>query len=153
MKRHGFKGQPASHGVSLVHRSMGSAGQSQGGGSRVYPGKKMAGRHGGEQKTIQNVQVLKVDGESGVVVLKGACFFYLYNKSSQPSISWGRGRAKRPLAGFVFDGRFSPPPLHIPPNLNDVPVFFPPTPVVLSPSSNKNSTRPNSFALGEKQAA
>ena len=71
MKRHGFHGQPASHGVSLTHRSMGSAGQSQGGGSRVYPGKKMPGRMGGQQVTTQNVKVLQVDEEKGIVVLNG----------------------------------------------------------------------------------
>ena len=71
MKRHGFKGQPASHGHSLSHRSMGSAGQSQGGGSRVLPGKRMPGRMGGQQVTVQNAQVLQVDEEKGIVVLKG----------------------------------------------------------------------------------
>lgn len=71
MKRWGFHGQPASHGVSLTHRSMGSAGQSQGGGSRVYPGKKMAGRMGGQRVTVQNVKVLKVDEQNGLVVLNG----------------------------------------------------------------------------------
>ena len=71
MKKHGFRGQDASHGVSLTHRSMGSAGQSQGGGSRVYPGKKMAGRMGGQQVTVQNSKVLKVDDENGLVVLNG----------------------------------------------------------------------------------
>lgn len=71
MKRHGFSGQPASHGNSLTHRAMGSAGQSQGGGSRVLPGKKMPGRMGGQQVTTQNVKVLKVDVEKGIVVLKG----------------------------------------------------------------------------------
>ena len=71
MKRHGFKGQGASHGVSLTHRSMGSAGQSQGGGSRVLPGKKMPGRMGNHQVTTQNVKVMKVDDEKGIVVLNG----------------------------------------------------------------------------------
>ena len=71
MKRHGFKGQPASHGVSLTHRSMGSAGQSQGGGSRVLPGKKMPGRMGNHQVTVQNVKVMKIDDERGLVVLNG----------------------------------------------------------------------------------
>ena len=71
MKRWGFSGQPASHGVSLTHRAMGSAGQSQGGGSRVYPGKKMAGRMGGQQVTVQNIKVLKVDEANGLVVLSG----------------------------------------------------------------------------------
>ena len=74
MKRHGFHGQPASHGVSLTHRSMGSSGPSQGGGSRVYPGKKMAGRMGGQQVTTQNVKVMKVDDEKGIVVLNGLIF-------------------------------------------------------------------------------
>ena len=76
MKRWGFHGQPASHGVSLTHRSLGSAGQSQGGGSRVYPGKKMAGRMGGQQVTVQNVKVLKVDDENGLVVLNGLCRWF-----------------------------------------------------------------------------
>ncbi|KAF8474956.1 translation protein [Kalaharituber pfeilii] len=56
MKRHGWGGQPASHGNSLSHRVLGSAGQSQGGGSRVYPGKTMAGRMGGHQVTVQNLK-------------------------------------------------------------------------------------------------
>lgn len=71
MKRWGFKGQPASHGVSLTHRAMGSSGQSQGGGSRVLPGKKMPGRMGGHQVTMQSVKVVEVDDEKGIVVLKG----------------------------------------------------------------------------------
>lgn len=71
MKRHGFKGQPASHGHSKTHRSIGSVGPSQGGGSRVLPGKKMPGRMGGQQVTSQNVKVMKVDEEKGIVVLKG----------------------------------------------------------------------------------
>lgn len=71
MKRWGWSGQPASHGNSLTHRAMGSAGQSQGGGSRVLPGKRMAGRMGGEQHTVQNLKVLKVQPELGIVVVSG----------------------------------------------------------------------------------
>jgi large subunit ribosomal protein L3 len=71
MKRWGFHGAGASHGTSLTHRAMGSAGQGQGGGSRVYPGKKMAGRMGNEQVTVQNVKVLQVDGEKGILVVHG----------------------------------------------------------------------------------
>lgn len=71
MKRHGFKGQPASHGNSKTHRVMGSSGASQGSGSRVLPGKKMPGNMGGQQVTVQNVKVLKVDKEKGIVVLNG----------------------------------------------------------------------------------
>ncbi|RAL64065.1 hypothetical protein DID88_003253 [Monilinia fructigena] len=50
---------------------MGSAGASQGSGSRVHPGKRMAGRMGNHQVTIQNVKVLKVDAEKGLVLLNG----------------------------------------------------------------------------------
>lgn len=71
MKRHGWKGQPASHGNSLSHRVMGSSGASQGSGSRVHPGKKMPGRMGGNQVTVQNVKVVKVDDERGLIVLHG----------------------------------------------------------------------------------
>ncbi|RAL16552.1 mitochondrial 54S ribosomal protein uL3m [Aspergillus homomorphus CBS 101889] len=72
MKRHGFGGQDRSHGVSLTHRSLGSAGPSQGGGSRVYPGKKMAGNMGNEQNTVQNLKILQVDQENGIIVVNGS---------------------------------------------------------------------------------
>ncbi|KAI0142355.1 translation protein [Hypoxylon sp. NC0597] len=71
MKRHGFAGQEASHGNSKNHRTIGTSGPSQGGGSRVHPGKKMPGRMGGERVTIQNLRVLKVDNETGIVVVNG----------------------------------------------------------------------------------
>ncbi|KAK5997819.1 YmL9 [Cladobotryum mycophilum] len=71
MKRHGFKGQEASHGNSKNHRTIGSTGPSQGGGSRVIPGKKMPGRMGNEWRTVQNLKVLKVDNELGVVLVSG----------------------------------------------------------------------------------
>lgn len=72
MKRWGFSGQPASHGNSLTHRAMGSSGASQGSGSRVLPGKKMAGNMGAERHTVQCLKVLKVDKENGIVVVNGA---------------------------------------------------------------------------------
>ncbi|KAF2710636.1 mitochondrial 54S ribosomal protein YmL9 [Pleomassaria siparia CBS 279.74] len=71
MKRHGFSGQPASHGQSLMHRGMGSAGGSQGSGSRVLPGKRMPGRMGNERVTVKNLKVLQVDAENGIVVVNG----------------------------------------------------------------------------------
>ena len=73
MKRHGFGGQDASHGASLSHRSLGSTGARQGGGARVYPGKKMAGRMGNQQVTTQNLKVLSVDVDKGLVVVSGKC--------------------------------------------------------------------------------
>ncbi|GMM53184.1 mitochondrial 54S ribosomal protein YmL9 [Starmerella bacillaris] len=71
MKRWGFAGQPASHGVSVVHRSAGSIGQNTD-PARVFPGKKMAGRMGFETRTIQNVEVIEVDDANGLVLLKGS---------------------------------------------------------------------------------
>lgn len=70
MKRHGFHGLRASHGVSISHRSAGSMGQSQDPG-RVLPGKKMAGRMGGQRVTVQNVKVVEVDHEAGTVMVQG----------------------------------------------------------------------------------
>ena len=72
MKRWNFSGQPASHGNSLAHRLMGSSGGGQGMGSRVLPGKKMPGRMGGEQATVSNLRVMKIDKENGIVVVHGA---------------------------------------------------------------------------------
>lgn len=71
MKRHGFSGQPASHGQSLMHRGMGSAGGGQGSGSRVHPGKRMPGRMGNERVTVKNLKVLQVDEANGIVVVHG----------------------------------------------------------------------------------
>ncbi|KAL9082741.1 MAG: hypothetical protein Q9159_006201 [Coniocarpon cinnabarinum] len=71
MKRWNMGGQPASHGVSLVHRSLGSAGGSQGSGSRVIPGKKMAGRMGNERHTVQNLKILQIDEDSGLIIVNG----------------------------------------------------------------------------------
>lgn len=71
MKRHGFSGQGASHGNSKNHRTGGSVGPSQGSGSRVLPGKKMPGRMGNERVTIQNLPILMVDNDLGVIVVKG----------------------------------------------------------------------------------
>ncbi len=71
MKKHGMSGQPASHGQSLTHRTLGSAGGSQGSGSRVHPGKRMAGRMGGVIHTVQNLKVLMTDAEKGILVVKG----------------------------------------------------------------------------------
>lgn len=70
MKRHGFKGLPATHGVSKAHRSAGSMGPTQDPG-RVLPGKKMAGRMGGKSCVTQNLEVLHVDGDNGILVVKG----------------------------------------------------------------------------------
>lgn len=59
MKRWGFKGQGASHGNSKAHRLAGSTGQCQDPG-KVFPGKKMPGRMGGEKRSVMSVLVYKV---------------------------------------------------------------------------------------------
>ncbi|KAH7320907.1 translation protein [Stachybotrys elegans] len=71
MKRHGFAGQEASHGNSKNHRTIGSVGPSQGGGSRVLPGKKMPGRMGNEFVTVQNLKIMRVDNELGTILVSG----------------------------------------------------------------------------------
>jgi large subunit ribosomal protein L3 len=70
MKRHGFGGMRASHGVSKTHRALGSTGQCQDPG-RVFKGKKMAGRMGTDRVTIQNLKVYKIDPERNLVYVKG----------------------------------------------------------------------------------
>jgi large subunit ribosomal protein L3 len=70
MKRWGFAGQPASHGNTKKHRAHGSIGQCQDPG-RVFKGKKMAGRMGGRNRTVQSVLVYKVDTERNLVYVKG----------------------------------------------------------------------------------
>ena len=71
MKRHGFHGLRASHGVSVSHRSHGSTGNSQDPG-KVWKGKKMAGQMGAKQRTTQHLEIVRVDAERGLVMMKGA---------------------------------------------------------------------------------
>lgn len=71
MKRHGFKGQPASHGAHRVHRAPGSVG-SCATPARVFKGTRMAGRLGGVKTTTLNLEVVQADPESGVVLVRGA---------------------------------------------------------------------------------
>ncbi len=70
MKRWGFHGLRASHGVSISHRSHGSIGQCQDPG-KVFKGKKMAGHMGDRRVTVQNLEVMGVDRERGLVLVKG----------------------------------------------------------------------------------
>lgn len=71
MKRHNFGGLRASHGVSVSHRSLGSTGQCQDPG-RVFKGKKMAGHMGAERVTTQNLEIVGVDLEDNLILVKGA---------------------------------------------------------------------------------
>lgn len=71
IKRWNFTMGDATHGNSLSHRSPGSIGQRQTPG-RVFPGKKMSGHMGAETKTIQGLEVVRVDAERGLIAVKGA---------------------------------------------------------------------------------
>lgn len=71
IKRHNFGGLPASHGVSITHRSHGSTGQRQDPG-KVFKGKKMAGHMGSVRVTTQNLEVVATDAERGILLIKGA---------------------------------------------------------------------------------
>ena len=71
MKRHNFAGLRASHGVSISHRSHGSTGQCQDPG-KVFKGKKMAGQLGNKRVTTQNVSVVSIDKDEGLILIKGS---------------------------------------------------------------------------------
>ena len=71
MKRWNFGGLRATHGVSVSHRSHGSTGNRQDPG-RTFPGKKMAGHYGTETVTTQNLTIVRVDAERGLILVKGA---------------------------------------------------------------------------------
>ena len=71
IKRWNFSMQDATHGNSLSHRAPGSIGQNQSPG-RVWKGKKMAGHMGAERVTIQSLEVVRVDAERNLILVKGA---------------------------------------------------------------------------------
>jgi large subunit ribosomal protein L3 len=71
MKRWGFGGLRATHGVSVSHRSLGSTGQRQDPG-KVFKGKKMAGHMGDKQRTQQNLEIVSTDVERGLLFVHGS---------------------------------------------------------------------------------
>jgi large subunit ribosomal protein L3 len=71
IKRHNFSSNRASHGNSVSHNAPGSIGQRQDPG-RVFPGKRMAGHLGNVKVTTQNLEVVRVDAERGLLLIKGA---------------------------------------------------------------------------------
>lgn len=71
VKRHGFATQGASHGVHKVHRKPGAIGACAT-PSRVFPGRKMPGRTGGERVTVSNLEVVRVDPERDLILVRGA---------------------------------------------------------------------------------
>ena len=71
VKRHNFSMQDATHGNSVSHRALGSTGQNQSPG-KVFKGKKMPGQMGNKRVTVQGLEVISVDVEKGLLVIKGA---------------------------------------------------------------------------------
>ncbi len=71
IKRHNFTANRASHGNSKAHRKPGSTGMAQDPG-RIFPGKRMSGRMGGVRRTIQNLEILKIDDSRNLLLIKGA---------------------------------------------------------------------------------
>jgi large subunit ribosomal protein L3 len=71
IKRWNFRGQRNTHGNNLAHRVPGSIGQNQSPG-KVFKGKKMAGHMGDEQVTVQNLEVVRVDADKNLLLIKGA---------------------------------------------------------------------------------
>jgi large subunit ribosomal protein L3 len=70
IKRHNFSSQRASHGNSISHNAPGSTGMNQDPG-RVFAGKRMAGHLGSVRRTVQNLQVVRVDAERNLLLIKG----------------------------------------------------------------------------------
>jgi large subunit ribosomal protein L3 len=71
IKRHGFASNRASHGNSRSHNVPGSIGMAQDPG-RVFPGKRMSGHLGNVRRTIQNLEILRIDADRGLLLIKGA---------------------------------------------------------------------------------
>jgi len=111
MKRWNFKGQGASHGVSVSHRSHGATGQHQDPG-RVFPGKKMAGRLGGERTTVQNLEVIRIDTSLDLIFVRGAvpgvddAFVTIRDAKKKMAIgkhNWEKGFEEKVLPKHVDD--------------------------------------------------
>ncbi|OIO48809.1 50S ribosomal protein L3 [bacterium (Candidatus Gribaldobacteria) CG_4_8_14_3_um_filter_42_11] len=70
VKRWGFHGRNATHGVKHEHRTLGSVGSTD--AARVFPGKKMPGRMGGDRTSVKNLMIMKIDIENNILAIKGA---------------------------------------------------------------------------------
>lgn len=71
IKRHNFSSNRASHGNSKAHKKPGSIGMAQDPG-RVFPGKRMSGHLGNVKRTVQNLEILRIDDERSLLLVKGA---------------------------------------------------------------------------------
>ena len=71
IKRHNFSSNRATHGNSVSHNRPGSTGQNQD-PSKVFPGKRMAGHMGDVKRTVQNLEIVRIDAERQLLMIKGA---------------------------------------------------------------------------------
>ena len=88
IKRHNFSSNRASHGNSISHNSPGSIGMAQDPG-RVFPGKRMAGQYGNVQRTTQGLEIVRVDVERQLLLVKGAVPGAKGGRRRRPSGSQG----------------------------------------------------------------
>lgn len=71
MKRHNFQGQGAAHGTKKVHRRAGGIGAAAD-PARIFPGRKMAGQHGNASRTVRHLEVVRIDADKDVLLVRGA---------------------------------------------------------------------------------
>ncbi|EJU05337.1 ribosomal protein L3 [Dacryopinax primogenitus] len=127
MKKWGFGGLRASHGVSISHRSQGSTGQHQDPG-RVFPGKKMAGRMGGDRITTQNMFVVRIDTTLDLIYVKGCVPGHdggyvlvrdaVKKMHCEAMVNAARGLQVLPVAGLPFPAGTAELAKSLPPILN-----------------------------------
>jgi ribosomal protein L3 len=120
MKRHNFGGMPASHGVSRTHRHIGSTGQCQDPG-KVWKGRKMPGHMGTDNKTIQNLRVLKIDRGRNLIYVMGGVpgqngnWLELRDSKRKPFIGvGGGGKTMNDPSGYDTSLLESPVERHVP---------------------------------------
>jgi large subunit ribosomal protein L3 len=102
MKRWGFGGMRATHGVSISHRALGSTGQRQDPG-RVFKNKKMAGHMGDKERTQQNLEVVRVDDERGLIFVKGSVKVPRHAEAPYPGALKGANDALNDGAAPIAD--------------------------------------------------
>lgn len=132
MRRWGFQGQPQTHGTSLSHRSPGSIGVT--GMSRVWKGKKMAGRTGNKNRTMPNLALVKIDTERNLLFVHGNVpgnkggIVRVSDAFAKPNLLWNGDEAKMPFPTWTLpedeaareeilaqDSVLKAPPLHFNP--------------------------------------
>jgi len=99
MKRYGFKGQQASHGVERKHRSLGSIGghaTNRGHSGKLKKGKRMSGHQGAERVTVRSLDIIKIDADRNLILVKGPVPGH--NKAMvqiRPAVRLGRSKTKK----------------------------------------------------------